>query len=57
MGAFVSQAAPLGDASIPAASATSALIAALSWQPLSGVVMIGAGWRSEVPNRRACCFA
>jgi len=42
MGARVSQAAPVGDASIPVASATGAFIAAFCWQPLSGGVMIGA---------------
>jgi hypothetical protein len=42
MGARMSQAAPVGDASIPAASETGAFIAAFSWQPLSGGVMIGA---------------
>ena len=42
MGASVSQAALLGDASLPAGSATGAFIAAFSWQPLSGGVMIGA---------------
>jgi hypothetical protein len=42
MRAWVSQAVPLGDASLPAASATGAPIAAVSWQPLSGGVMIGA---------------
>jgi len=40
MGTSVSQAAPLGDKSLPAASAMDAF--ALSWQPLSGGVMIGA---------------
>jgi hypothetical protein len=42
MGARVSQATPFGDASIPTASATGAFVAAFSWQPLSGGVMIGA---------------
>jgi hypothetical protein len=42
MGASVSQAAPLGDTSLPAASATGTFIAAFTWQPLSGGVMIGA---------------
>ena len=42
MGARMSQAAPVGDASIPAASETDAFIAAFCWQPLSGGVMIGA---------------
>jgi hypothetical protein len=42
MHARVSQAAPLGDASLPAASATGAFIAAFSWQPLFGGLMIGA---------------
>jgi hypothetical protein len=42
MGTRVSQAVPLGDASLPAASATGAFIAVLCWQPLSGGVMIGA---------------
>ena len=36
MGARMSQAAPVGDASIPAASATDAFIAAFSWRLLSG---------------------
>jgi hypothetical protein len=40
MGASVSRAALLGDASLPAASATDAF--AFSWQPLSGGVLIGA---------------
>jgi len=43
MGACVSQVAPVGDASIPAASATGACTAAFPWQPLSGGAMIGAG--------------
>jgi len=38
----VSQAAPLGDASLPAASATGAYVAAFCRQPLSGGVTIGA---------------
>jgi hypothetical protein len=42
MGARVSQVAPLGDASLPAASATGAFIAVFCWQPLFGGVMIGA---------------
>jgi hypothetical protein len=42
MGTSVSQGAPLGDKSLPAASATDAFIAAFSWQPLSGGVMIAA---------------
>ncbi len=42
MGACVSQAAPLGDAFLPAPSATDAFIAAFFWQPLSGWVMIAA---------------
>jgi len=42
MGARVSQAAPVGDASFPAASATGAFLAAFRWQRLSGGVMIGA---------------
>ena len=42
MHARVSQAAPVGDASIPAASTTGAFIAAFC-QPLSGGVMIGGG--------------
>jgi hypothetical protein len=42
MNARMSQAAPLGDASIPAAFATDAFIAAFCWQPLSGGVLIGA---------------
>jgi hypothetical protein len=41
MGARVSQATTLGDASFPAAFATGAFIAACSWQPLSGGMMIG----------------
>jgi hypothetical protein len=41
MGASVSQAAPLGDASFPTASKTGAFIVAFSWQPLSVGVMIG----------------
>jgi hypothetical protein len=36
----LSQAAPLGNASFPPASATGAFIAAFSWQPLSGGVMV-----------------
>jgi hypothetical protein len=42
MGTSVSQAAPLGDASIPATSATGACIAAFSWRLPSGWVMIRA---------------
>jgi hypothetical protein len=42
VGAWVSQVAPLGDPSLPAASATDALIAAFTRQPLSVGVMIGA---------------
>jgi hypothetical protein len=42
MGTSVSQVVPVGDASLPAAFATGAFIAAFSWQPLSGGVMIGA---------------
>jgi hypothetical protein len=42
MGARMSQAAPVGDASIRAASATGAFIAAFSCRPLFGGVMIGA---------------
>jgi hypothetical protein len=42
MGASVSQAAPLGDAFLPAASATGDFIAAFTWQPLFGGVMIEA---------------
>jgi hypothetical protein len=42
MGARMSQAAPLGDPSIPAASATDACVAAFSRRPLHGGVMIGA---------------
>jgi hypothetical protein len=42
IGTSVSQAVPLGDASLRAASATGAFIAAFNWQPLSGGVMIGA---------------
>ena len=42
MGARMSQAAPVGDASIPAASATGAFIAAFCRGPLSSGVMIGA---------------
>jgi hypothetical protein len=41
MGACVSNAAPLGDTSLLAASATDAFIAAFCWQPLSGGMMIG----------------
>jgi hypothetical protein len=41
MGTSVSQAATLGDASFPAASATDAFMAAFSWWLLSGGVMIG----------------
>ncbi len=57
MGTCVSQAAPLGDASLPAAFATGAFIAAFTWQPLFGGVMIGAGWRAEALNGRRCFFA
>lgn len=42
MGAWVSRAISFGDASLPKSSATDAFIAAFSWQPLSGGVMIGA---------------
>jgi len=42
MGSSVSQAAPLGDTSLPAASVTDAFIAAFSWRPLSGGVTIAA---------------
>ncbi|HUE13890.1 MAG TPA: hypothetical protein VMR25_06990 [Planctomycetaceae bacterium] len=42
MGARVSQVVPVGDASIPAASATGAFIAAFSWRLLFGGVLIGA---------------
>jgi hypothetical protein len=42
MSARMSQAAPVGDASIPAASAASAFVAAFSWRLLAGGVMIGA---------------
>ena len=42
MGTSVSQAAPLGDASLPAAAATGDFIAVLCWQQLSGGVMIAA---------------
>jgi hypothetical protein len=42
MGTWVSQGAPLVNASLPAASATSAFIAAFSWQSLAGGVMIAA---------------
>jgi len=42
MGISVSQAGPLSDASLPAASATGAFIAVFCWQPLFGGVMIGA---------------
>jgi hypothetical protein len=38
----VTRAAPLGNASFAATSAMGAFIAAFSWQPLSGGVMIGA---------------
>jgi hypothetical protein len=41
MGARMSQAAPIGDASIPAAAATDAFIAEISWRPLFVGVMIG----------------
>jgi hypothetical protein len=37
--ARVSGVVPLGDASLPAAFATDAFIAAFFWQPLSGSVM------------------
>ena len=38
----MSRAAPLGDLFLPATPATGAFIAAFSWQPLAGGVMIGA---------------
>jgi len=42
MGATMSGVVPLGDPSFPAASAMDVFIAAFSWRPLSGRVMIGA---------------
>jgi hypothetical protein len=42
MGTRLSQAAPLGDVSFLAESATGAFIAAFCWQTLLGGVMIGA---------------
>jgi hypothetical protein len=43
MGASVSDAAPLGDASFGPCPRQGAFIAAFSWQPVYGGVMIGAG--------------
>ena len=41
MGTSVSQADPLGDASLPTAAVMGAFVASFAWQPLSGGVMIG----------------
>jgi hypothetical protein len=54
----MSQAAPLGDASLPAASATDAFTAAFCWQPLfgggggGGVMIVGGGGPHDKSRRR-----